>query len=158
MSSREEKQESSACFSFIPMSKRAASCCAWLFTISLWHLGSGWQCALSTWSWQVPACLVWQVLVLTEVLCQKPFCSGSERQPARREFSLWSCGGGRVWWGDRYAWIAGHTRDRQIFSHRYVFAGDGRAHQSGQTFYHSLPNCNWKAFHLRVERRGKQEE
>lgn len=40
MSSR-EKIRVQCIFSLIPMSKRAAARCAWLFPVSLWRVGSG---------------------------------------------------------------------------------------------------------------------
>lgn len=83
-------------FSFIPMSIIAAALCAWLLPVMSWEW-VGWQRLLSTLSWQAPACLAGQGQVLTEVFFQQPFCSGSEHQPARREFSLWSCDAVRVW-------------------------------------------------------------
>lgn len=134
--------------SFIPMSKVAAALCAWLLPVTSWEW-VGWQRLLSTWSWQALACLVGQGQVLTEVFFQQPFCSGSEHQPARREFSLWSCDAVRVWWGDRCAWISCRTRGTQIFSHRCAFAGDGKVHLSGQISYRSRPSCSWRVSHLR---------
>lgn len=145
---RGEKRVQCMILSFIPMSKIAAALCAWLLPVTSWEW-VGWQRLLSTLSWQAPACLTGQGQILTEVFFQQPFCSGSEHQPARREFSLWSCDGVRVWWGDRCAWISCRTRGTQIFSHPCVFAGDGKAHLSGQISYRSRPSCSWRVSHLR---------
>lgn len=147
-------------FSF-PWFKRTAVLCAWLLPVcpsGILGVGRVAGCSLFSLSQQVPACLALQCQTSREGFFLWPFCSNSWRQPARREFSLWSCGGGRVWSGDRCAWTAGHTRDTQTSSRQCAYACDGRARLSGRTSYHTRPSCSWRASHLREDQVKKTSE